>query len=208
MSTEYPRPALTVDVVTLRYRGGHLELLLIKRKSDPFAGMWALPGGYVDQGESPEDAALRELAEETLSTRPLFSIGVFGAPERDPRGWVVSAAYMAFAPTDCTAVAGDDAAEVDWHPLDTLPKLAFDHEEVISAARARLLEMAQTGTEPLNLLPATFRTRTARHLYSQIIGQPLNARSFKAWLRRREAIRRVGPGRFERTPHLDLQLVD
>ena len=113
-------------------RGGHLELLLIKRKADPFAGLWALPGGYVDQGESPEEAALRELAEEThLSTRPLFSIGVFGAPDRDPRGWVVSAAYLAFAPADCTAVAGDDAAEVDWHPLDTLPKLAFDHTEVI-----------------------------------------------------------------------------
>ncbi len=203
MSTEYPKPALTVDVVTLRYRDGHLELLLIKRKHDPYVGTWALPGGYVDQGETPEAAALRELAEEThLEERPLYLVGVFGDPERDPRGWVVSTAFLAFAPAECEAQAGDDAAEVAWHALSALPEMAFDHAEIIASARSLLKVMAQTDTEILNLLPPTFRTRAARHLYSQVTGQTVDARAFKAWLRRRNAIQRVGPARFERRTKL------
>jgi len=203
MKHTYPKPALTVDIVPIRYRGGHLEVLLIKRKNDPFSGAWALPGGYVDEGETPEFAARRELVEEThVNEPPLYHVGIFGAPNRDPRGWVVSAAYLAFTQADCEAKAGDDAAQVFWYPLTDLPDLAFDHGEIISAAHESMKIMAQTNTEVLHLLPKSFRTRTARHLYQSILGHALDARAFKAWLRRRNAVKRVGPGRFERAPTL------
>ncbi|MCA9547529.1 MAG: hypothetical protein KC613_24160, partial [Myxococcales bacterium] len=83
-----------------------------------------------------------------------------------------------------------------------LPPLAFDHGQIIEAARARLRELVHSGTEPLRLLAAPFRTQQARHLYSQILGEPIAPRPFKAWLRRREAVQRVGPARFERAPAL------
>ncbi len=198
MSEAYPRPALTVDVALLRYRDGWLELLLIERRHDPFEGHWALPGGFVDAGESPDAAAMRELKEETgVDAVPTVPLGCFGTPDRDPRGWVVSAAYLGFAAPDCRAVAGDDARKVGWHRVDALPELAFDHAEIIRCALQRLRELTQTGTAPLQLLGSSFRSRHARHLYCQIMGYPISPTRFKAWLRRREVVERVGPARFK-----------
>lgn len=195
---EYPRPSLTVDVVLLRFHAARLQLLLIERKRDPFVGCYALPGGFVDVGEAPPAAAARELLEETgTAATTLLDLGVFGEPERDPRGWVVSAAYLGLAAPDVRAAAGDDAATVRWFPVDELPSLAFDHALIIARARERLAELAQTGTVPLSLLPAPFRSRQARRLYAQITGRAVPPRPFKAWLRRREAVTRVGPSRFE-----------
>ncbi len=201
--TVYPRPSLTVDVVLLRWHAGWLECLLIERRNDPFAGRWALPGGFVDEHEAPEGAALRELREETeVGEVPLFAVGTFGAPHRDPRGWVVSAAYLGLAPPGTFARAGDDAQAVRWARVADLPPLAFDHAEIISAALAHLRLLTQASTEPLQLIAAPFRTQQARHLYAQILGEPIAPRPFKAWLRRREVVRRVGPARFERQPGL------
>lgn len=202
-SYEYPRPALTADVVLLRWYGGRLELLLIRRDHDPFAGCFALPGGFVDAGESPKDGAARELLEEAgVGEVPLFEVGVFGAPGRDPRGWVASSAWLGLAPVDVRATAGDDARSVGWHRLDDLPALAFDHGHIVEAARARLVELTALGTAPLLLLPETFRTRQARHLYAQIRRESISPSAFKAWLRRRGAVERVGPARFRRMPAL------
>ncbi len=198
-SYDYPRPALTTDVVLLRWHNARLEVLLIRRDRDPFAGQHALPGGFVDGGENPRTGALRELLEETgVGAVPLYEIGVFGDPGRDPRGWVVSSAWLGLAPPDVRATAGDDARSLDWHRLTDLPPLAFDHGAVIAAARRRLRELSDLGTEPMRLLPATFRTRQARHLYAQIREESINPTAFKAWLRRREAVERVGPSRFRR----------
>ena len=195
--SEYPRPSLTADVVLLRYRNGWLEVLLIERSRDPFAQSWALPGGFVDAGETPLAGAARELLEETgVADISLHEVGVFGAPNRDPRGWVVSTAFMGLAPSDCTAQAGDDAQAAAWHRLAELPTLAFDHAQIIDAAMASLAKMVQTDTTPLRLLKAPFRTAQARHLYSQILGRKLRPSTFKAWLRRRGAVVRVGPARF------------
>lgn len=205
MSDDYPRPSLTADVVLLRYHGGRLQVLLIERRRDPFAGHWALPGGFVDAGETPQAGAARELREETgVTDVPLFEIGVFGAPGRDPRGWVVSSAWLGLAPPDCWAEAGDDAQAARWFALTDLPPLAFDHAEVLSAGRARLRELTQLGTEPLQLLGATFRSAQGRHLYKQIHGERrLDPGTFRAFLRRRQAIERVGPSRYRRKPAFD-----
>ncbi|MEZ4470938.1 MAG: NUDIX hydrolase [bacterium] len=195
---EYPRPSLTVDVVLYRWRGGWLEVLLIERAHDPFAGRHALPGGFVDAGETPEDAARRELLEETgVRIEHLVPVACFGGPGRDPRGWVVSSAYLGLAPSDTQAVAGDDARRVGWHRVGSLPEMAFDHAEILAAARQRLQELTQTSTLPLSLLPLPLRTRHARFLYSQILGEPIKPAPFKAWLRRREVVERVGPAKFQ-----------
>ena len=201
--TDYPRPSLTVDIVVLKFIRQTLKVLLIQRKSEPFAGRFALPGGFVDEGEAPIDAARRELTEETLvSGLPLVEIGVFGAPGRDPRGWVVSNAYLGFVSSDVEAQAGDDAASVGWHALSAPPEMAFDHGKILSAAQRRLKELSITSTMVFSLLGNRFRTAEARHLYNQIWSTQIDPRRFKAWLRRRQAVERVGPARFKAKPSL------
>ncbi|CAN5178631.1 hypothetical protein BH10PSE1_BH10PSE1_12810 [soil metagenome] len=132
----WPRPAVTTDIVVLSERDGHPSIMLIQRKHDPFAGSWALPGGFLDQGETLEACAARELHEETgLVAGPLRLFGTYSTPGRDPRGWSVSAAYWTRA-EDGTgeARAGDDAADCRWFALDDLPDLAFDHDRIIADA--------------------------------------------------------------------------
>ena len=123
----FEKPGVTVDCVVFDDRD---RLLLIRRRNPPFAGKFALPGGFVDPGETTEAAARRELAEETgLDARALRLVRVYSKPGRDPRGWTISIAYLVTA-DDHVPVAGDDAAEVefraDWRELD----LAFDHNEI------------------------------------------------------------------------------
>lgn len=136
---DYPRPAVTVDVVIVT-REARPRVLLIRRKHDPFAGKWAIPGGFVDENEPLEDAAQRELFEETGVRRArLEQLEAFGDPGRDPRGWTVSVVFLAHIPAkSARAEADDDAAEVGWHRLDRLPPLAFDHAEILACARKRL----------------------------------------------------------------------
>ena len=143
-SYDYARPALTVDIVlaTLEARP---RVLLIRRKKDPFAGKWALPGGFVDEKERLADAARRELEEETgAKVSNLEQLYTAGDPGRDPRGWTVSVVFLARAePRSIRARAADDAAAVKWFPLDDLPELAFDHAMILSRARARLIDRAE-----------------------------------------------------------------
>jgi 8-oxo-dGTP diphosphatase len=138
----FPRPALTVDIVVVAGPEDDRRVLLIRRGEDPFGGMWALPGGFVDENEPLESAARRELAEETgLSfDRSLVQIGAFGDPGRDPRGWTVSVVFGTVLGAALPGVKGaDDAAEAEWHALGALPPLAFDHDAVLAAAERRLL---------------------------------------------------------------------
>ena len=141
---DYPRPAVTVDIVIVT-RGRNPRVLLIRRKHDPFAGKWAIPGGFVDIDESLETAARRELAEETgLRVHRLEQLHTFGDPGRDPRGRTISVAYL--AQIDARKVrprAGDDAAEAAWHSLRRPPSLAFDHAQILACARRRLKEMGE-----------------------------------------------------------------
>ena len=141
---EYERPSMTVDVVIVT-RGAEPRVLLIRRKHEPFAGAWALPGGFVDPNERLGDAAARELREETgVAGVDLEQLAAFGDPGRDPRDWTVSVAFL--ARVDARRVkpaAADDAAEVGWHPLAAPPQpLAFDHDKILARARARLAAFA------------------------------------------------------------------
>jgi 8-oxo-dGTP diphosphatase len=136
---EYPRPAVTVDIVIVTH-AVKPKVLLVRRKHEPFAGMWAIPGGFVDMNESLEAAARRELWEETgVEAEHLEQLHTFGDPGRDPRGRTISVVFL--AQVDANRVkprAADDAAEVGWHDLSNLPPLAFDHDKILACARQQL----------------------------------------------------------------------
>jgi 8-oxo-dGTP diphosphatase len=138
---DYPRPALTVDVVLVTQESPP-RVLLIRRAKEPFAGRWALPGGFVDQNERLIDAARRELVEETGAVvSDLEQLHTAGDPGRDPRGWTVSVVFLGRVNADQVhATAADDAAEVGWFPLDQLPELAFDHAMILRRAAVRLAD--------------------------------------------------------------------
>lgn len=140
-SYPFPRASLTVDLVLVTLEPAP-RVLLIQRKADPFAGKWALPGGFVDENERLIDAARRELKEETgLDIPNLEQLHTFGDPGRDPRGWTVSVAYLArVRPSALRPVAGDDAKAVAWHLLDQPPQLAFDHARILERARIRIAD--------------------------------------------------------------------
>jgi 8-oxo-dGTP diphosphatase len=136
---DWPRPAVTADIAVFSECGGRPSILLIQRARDPFAGCWALPGGFLDEGETLEACAARELHEETsLVSGPLRLFGTYSTPGRDPRGWTVTAAYLTQAEDGSEAKAGDDAADCRWFALDALPPLAFDHDRIVADAIAAL----------------------------------------------------------------------
>ncbi len=138
---EHPRPAVTVDVVVVRPgNAGDVQVLLIRRGQPPFQGEWALPGGFVDEMEDLEDAARRELKEETgLSVADLRQVGAYGTPGRDPRGHTVSVAYVGrLRDEEAAPRAGDDAASAQFFPVTALPDLAFDHAVILCDALERL----------------------------------------------------------------------
>ncbi len=153
---DYAHPALTADVLLFAWRDGDLLTLLIRRKNAPFKGQWAIPGGFVDVGEPPRQAAQRELEEETgLSEVTLEQLRVFGEPGRDPRGHVVTVTYVGWVPPEqvARAQAGDDAAEARWWPIRDLPPLAFDHAKVLSYALRWLRARLTSAAGPWRLLP-------------------------------------------------------
>ena len=137
---EYPRPMVTVDAVVFAKIAGTWHLLLIERGQDPFAGQWAIPGGFLDMDEELETAAVRELWEETgLAGVELCQMHTFGTIGRDPRGRQITVVFWGIADEDNTAIkAGDDAANAKWFDIDKLPeKMAFDHDEVAKMAIER-----------------------------------------------------------------------
>lgn len=132
---EYPRPAVTTDVVLMTGTGKSKKLLLIQRANEPYKDQWALPGGFVDMDEDLETAALRELEEETgITGVAIQQLKTYGAVDRDPRHRTISVVYMAEVDAEITAVGQDDAADAKWFPIDALPKLAFDHATIIEDA--------------------------------------------------------------------------
>jgi 8-oxo-dGTP diphosphatase len=128
---------LTVDVAAIS-AGDPPSVLLVQRANEPFQGRWALPGGFVEEGEQVVSAAPRELAEETgLELDALELLGVYDTPGRDPRGWSVSAVFIAVLSAEAEVEGGDDASAARWFAADALPELAFDHALIVADALAR-----------------------------------------------------------------------
>ena len=131
---------LTADSVIFFFGPMGTEVLLIKRRSEPFKDSWALSGGFLEDDEPLEDDALRELEEETgLKLEGLQQIGAFGDPDRDPRGRTVTRAFWGAADKREEVQGSDDASEAAWHPVADLPRLAFDHRKIIQAALRRII---------------------------------------------------------------------
>ncbi|MDT0685788.1 NUDIX hydrolase [Autumnicola psychrophila] len=131
--------AITVDSVVLCHIDNQFKVLLIKRKKDPFKDQWALPGGFIEEGEDLEQAARRELLEETgVKIDSMEQVRAFGKPGRDPRGRMISIAFLSRIFNEEPLKAGDDAKDAGWFGINNLPDLAFDHEEIITAARGLL----------------------------------------------------------------------
>jgi len=129
---------VTVDAVVFKKSDG-LRVLLIQRLKEPFKDSWALPGGFVDENEDLQAAAIRELQEETgIAVSNCVQLKAFGKPGRDPRHHTVSVAFMAFVAEDTTATAADDAKDAKWFSTDDLPEMAFDHREIVDFALARV----------------------------------------------------------------------
>ena len=180
MSEDHPKPSVTVDVVIMTLRDDELQVLLIKRDIAPYRGRWAIPGGFVHLDESLEAAARRELREETgVSEVYLEQLYTFGEPGRDPRGRVVSVAYIALVPAPLAVIAGSDAREARWWPLSQLPALAFDHEEILQYALTRLRYKIEYSAIGFRLLPAHFTLTELQQAYEIILGEPLDKRNFR-----------------------------
>jgi len=178
----HPRPSVAVDITVFRMVDERLCVLLVRRGREPFAGHWALPGGFVDIDESLEDAARRELVEETaVADVWLEQLYTFGEPGRDPRGRVISVAYYALIPADRTVQpeAGDDADQVRWVPADDPPALAFDHNEVLRCAVGRLRTKLEYTTAGFALLPSTFTLSQLQRVYEAVLGRTLDKRNFR-----------------------------
>ncbi|HVU16921.1 MAG TPA: NUDIX domain-containing protein [Candidatus Didemnitutus sp.] len=178
---QYPHPAVTVDAVVFGYDDADLKVLLIQREQPPFRGKWALPGGFVRLDESLEAAARRELQEETGIVAPyLEQLYTFGEPKRDPRERVISVAYYALVKlTDHAVRAASDALNVAWFPVADLPRLAFDHEEILEAALHRLKGKIRYEPVGFELLPEKFPLSEFQRLYETILEQPLDKRNFR-----------------------------
>jgi 8-oxo-dGTP diphosphatase len=172
---------VTVDIVIFTLREGSLQVLLVKRGVPPFEGQYAIPGGFSRGDESLEEAALRELHEET-GVRNVFleQLYTFGDPKRDPRGRVITVAYYALIASDkLSLVAGADAAEAQWFPASGVPPLAFDHKSILDYALERLRNKLEYTTVGFQLLPEKFTLGELQAVYETILGRPLDKRNFR-----------------------------
>ena len=155
-------------------------MLLIKRRIPPFLGKTAIPGGFVLKDEDLDQAALRELREETgVSDVYLEQLYSFGKPDRDPRGRVITIAYFALISPDRKLTAGSDAAAAAWYPADQLPPLAFDHATILNYALERLRNKLEYTTVGFQLLPEKFTLTELQEVYEAILGRKLDKRNFR-----------------------------
>jgi len=192
---KYPHPSVTADIVafsvqelaTGNYRKpteATMSVLLVKRGAHPFKGEWALPGGFFRPGETIEECAARELMEETgLKGQRLMSLGMFSKPGRDPRGWIVSNAYLAIVAKSRSAVrGGDDAAEARWVAVGDVVsgkiKLAFDHREIVDSAIARLRPEDRDAIG-FAFLPPEFTLAELQYVHEFMEGHSLRSPNFR-----------------------------
>ena len=178
---DYPRPAVTVDCVVFGLDDEDLKVLLIQRDLPPYDGRWALPGGFVEADESLEEAARRELQEETgIDIVYLEQLYTYGAVDRDPRDRIITVAYYALVKLhDHRVQAATDARDAAWFSIEDLPRLAFDHDQILQQAHERLRGKVRYQPIGFELLPAKFTLRQLQHLYETILDRQLDKRNFR-----------------------------
>lgn len=175
---KYPHAALTTDCVIFGYDRSGLSVLLVQRGIDPYKGSWAFPGGFMRMDETSEECARRELKEETsLETAFMEQFHTFTKIDRDPRERVITIAYFALVNKE-EVQGGDDAADAQWYPLDQLPPLAFDHEEILASALQSLKEKIHFEPIGFELLPEVFTMSELQSLYEAILGVQFDRRNF------------------------------
>ncbi|GEC06646.1 NUDIX hydrolase [Streptomyces spinoverrucosus] len=175
--------AVTVDLAVLTLRAGALHVLLVERGQEPYAGRWALPGGFVQPDESAETAARRELSEETglsdVSGLHLEQLRTYSEPDRDPRMRVVSVAFTALLPDPPEPHGGGDAAQARWVPYDTARPLAFDHDRILADAHERVgAKLEYTGLATA-FCPSEFTLGELQQVYETVWGTPLDRPNFR-----------------------------
>jgi len=166
-----------VDVVLLTLHDGQLQVLLLKRDREPFAGALALPGGYVhaQEDQSCEDAAQRVLQQKAgLQSPYLEQLASFSGPARDPRGWSLSIAYVALVPAPASAQPGQH-----WLPVDRLPQLPFDHGRIVATAVERVRNKSQYSSLPVHLCAEPFTLPQLHTIYEALLGEAINPVSFR-----------------------------
>jgi 8-oxo-dGTP diphosphatase len=206
-TAEYEAPiGLTADPVVFTLLGGRLSVLLARRLEEPQRGMFALPGGFVGVDESPEQTAERKLREKTgVGSVHLEQLRTYAHPDRDPRGWLPSIAFMALVAPEALPAEGPPGREASWHPVDALPPLALDHERIVDDGlwrlRARVADKFWFVRVGGGLLPEEFTLAQVQRLYEALRGEPVDPANFRRDVRATGLLaatgepRSDGPGR-------------
>lgn len=178
--TDYKQHSITADIIIFSIVDGSLKVLLIKRGIEPFKGKWAIPGGFVSVDESLEDAARRELFEETgVKNIYLEQLYTFGDVKRDPRGRVVTVSYLALVDSKKIRLkAGTDTRDVKWFSVRKLPSLAFDHKKILDYALQRLRWKFEYTLLGFSILPKKFRLSELQKIYEFVLGKKFDKRNF------------------------------
>ncbi len=215
--TPADRPFVTVDVAIFAIVDARLQVLLVERDradGEPYPSRWALPGGFVDvaRDASLEACARRKLREKTgVHEDYLEQLGTWGGPRRDPRGWSVTTVYFALIARDRALVAGGNAADAAWHPVerDARPgPLAFDHDRLLDAALERLRAKVEYTVLPASLLPATFTLPELQRTFEIVLGRELDKSAFRTRMLSAGVIEETGEMRAEtRRPAVVYRLV-
>lgn len=175
---EYPRPAVTTDCVIFGYDGRDLKVLLVERGIEPYKGMWAFPGGFLQIDETAIQGAKRELKEETgLENAFIEQFHTFTGVDRDPRGRVITIAHYALVRLS-EVQAGDDAAKAQWFSLGDVPRLAFDHDRILREALRTLREKIHFEPVGFELLPEVFTMPQLQNLYESLLQVRFDRRNF------------------------------
>jgi ADP-ribose pyrophosphatase YjhB (NUDIX family) len=190
-SSGHPRPAHVTLAVVLQVRRSTLQVLLWERAKEPYKGQWSLPGGYLNPGETLEQSIRRHLAEkvDVRELSHLEQLETLSEPERSPREWQLATAYLGLVPTD---VDPQLPADTDWHPVDDLPELAFDHASIVLAGRERLRAKLSYTNLGFALAPPEFAISELRDLYAAALGHDVSATNLQRVLLRRNVLEPTG----------------